>query len=221
MKTACYRGSPVSPSEFEVQAGKDWKARNRYPICCICKNRVHPYGTHSTSTSERFDHEDGVRTCPLSVVADPRYAALRPRDINPCQSRHVKLEYKSWYSRKAKVFCKHLVGSAFSQALYNKMLDEADRLEIWAYSDLRMWCIPYILLTLVDYESLPHSGKSCYRFAFVFDKPAGGTIDDLWLKPSDCKLKKVFSPSGKLMAFPEGNPYPVSEEFFTSVLSSP
>ena len=221
MEKACYRGRIVRPSEFEILAGKESRASKDFPVCCICKNQVHPYGTHGTSTPERFDHKDGVATCPLSATADPRYASLRPRSVNPHQSQQVKSEYLSGHSKHAKLFCKHLAGAAFSQATYNKMLDEADKLAIWSYSGLEMWVVPYVLLTLVDFDVPPSDARDGYRFAFVFDKPSKGTIDDLWLRASDCRFKKVFAPSGKLMTYPAGNPYPVSEAFFNSVPASP
>lgn len=157
-----------------------------------------------------------MSTCPLSATADPRFAALRPRAIDPSQSERIKREFLTGYSQDAKLFCRYLVGTSFSKEVYNKMLDVADRLAIWSYSGLEMWVVPYALLTLVDFEGRSSAKQQDYRFAFVFDKPSKGAIDDLWLRPSDCRLKKVFCSNGNLMKFPEGNPYPVSETFFTS-----
>lgn len=49
------------------------------------------------------------------------------------------------------------------------------------------------------------------KLAFRFNKPATGFVDDLWIKPHDCQLIKLFADSGVHCRYPEGNPYPLNE----------
>lgn len=76
--------------------------------------------------------------------------------------------------------------------------------------------IPYILLTLGDFRVVSEKNVREYGFHFVFDKPRGGTVDDLWLAPHRCQLLKVFTGSNERMRWPE-IPCLLSEDQFLKI----
>lgn len=214
MEKALYNGKLLTPEQFEKKASREWQEKGLFARCPIqhCNRVVSPYGVHSLKVTPRFDHPDGVHDCPLSSTADVRYRNLQPRSVNPEVAQQTKNNYLATTSRQAKVFLAFILGNAFSQTVYNKMLDRVDELSIWSYADITNWSIPYILATLLDYKTSKGHDYQCN-----FQKPRNGFIDDLWLTPEGCKLAKEFSNSGTLMTYPEGNPYPVSEAFFQSI----
>lgn len=214
MDKALYRGIPVTPEEHERLAGKNWIEKNAWPECEICETRVHPNFVHSLNAPSRFDHVDGVVDCPQSARADPRFQALRPTAIDHTQSARLKAVFQQVYRDRAYFFCAYHVGRGFSEQTFDKLISRADRLKIWSYQNLMLWCVPYILLTLEDFSiPMPDTGRTI-DIQFNFKKPARGTIDDIWVRPQDCSLRKIFRSTGGLAKYPIGNPYPLSETYF-------
>lgn len=211
MKTAVFRGKLISADQF-VNLVPHWRETGEYAVCPLCGNNVHPYGTHSLKVRSRFDHVDGVTWCPDSNTADPRYAALRPKDVDLEQAILLrKVFFTTQNSQRSFEFCRHLVGRGFDEATFEGLIAQADRINIWSYKQIPLWVVPYILLTLDTF--VVHSKNSAFTVAFRFLKPAASEVDRLWLTPHECKLMKLFLDTEKPCLYPEGNPYPLSELF--------
>lgn len=44
------------------------------------------------------------------------------------------------------------------------------------------------------------------------------TAEELWLRPGQIRIEKVFIPKGDRMKSPEGNPYEISEAEFKRIV---
>lgn len=216
MKKALFNNLLVTPEEFHNRAGKNWKSTGANPICARCLRDVDPYGAFSMKVTSRFDHEDGITDCPESSTASPRYAQLRATDIDPSLGKPFKADFMKNHSKNTKKFLSYFIGaSIYNQQLHNAMLDEADRINIWAYKDIKYWVIPYTLLLLIDFEG--KSSSSTFKFQFNLLKTKATPFDSIWLDSNKVKLQKVYVPSGKLVKFPDGNPYVISEAEFLRI----
>lgn len=216
METALYQNQEVTPSEFRLKAGSDWLKTKRFAYCKVCQNIAEPWGVHTPNRPDRFDHENNVVGCPLSAKAEPRYAALKPTEVDIQKIVEVRNAFLTTaIGARAEEFCDYLVGPrAITEEIRNRMIAEADRLKIWGYRNVPFWVFPYILLTLIDFKIPETKTKPSFYVQFRFLKPSKGFIDDLWNKSDKCALEKVFLTSGKPSSYPPGNPYPLSETYF-------
>lgn len=216
MKTAMYQNQEVTPAAHRRLAGGKWKELDQWPHCKICKTKVHPSFVHSLNHTERFDHVDGVANCPLSSKADPRYLALKPSEVDVKAARIIRgVFFHTPLINQSFEFCEYYVGrAAFNQLVFDQLLLETDRLQIWGYKNLALWTLPFIFFTLIDFTIPGRDGKPAFEVQFRFIKPSHGLIDDLWIKPESCQLEKVFRNTGKRTSIPRGNPYPLSEANF-------
>lgn len=217
METALYQNQEVTPSEFRRLAGSDWLKTKKFAYCKICDSVAHPWGTHIPDKPDRFDHENNVSGCPLSAKPDPRYAALKPIDVDVHKIATIRQSFlNSEIGTRAFAFCAALTSrKIMTDKVFDTMLAQADRLKIWGYRDAPPWTFAYMMLTLVDFET-PVADKPPQSTQFQFVKPAKSPIDIIWNGQRQCTIKKIFRDSGKACMFPVGNPYPVSEAFFWS-----
>ena len=218
MKTAIFRDKLVTSDQF-VNLAPRWRQTGEHADCPLCGNQVHPYGPHSTKVPPRFDHVDGINWCPNSNTADPRYMHLRPSDVDLEQAhllREVFLGTQN--SQRAFEFCRYLVGRGFDEPVFEALIAQADRVNIWRYKQLPLWVVPYILLTLDTFTVPSKNGN--FTVAFRFIKPTAGFVDDLWIQSHDCQLLKLFPDTEKPCLYPEGNPYPLNEIFMWTAGSS-
>lgn len=211
MKQALFKNQLVTPNQF-VTLAPHWKQTGEHPQCYICGIETHLYGVHSTNVRSRFDHVDGVSTCPLSNSADQRYLDLRPADIDLEQAKFLKYVFlNTAYYQQAFEFCRYMVGKGFNKARLEELIKQADDLKIWSYKGLPLWVIPYILLTLDNFKI--HNEHNHFNVTFKFEKPSTSNPGDLWLKPHECRLLKTFTDSGTPCLYPADNPYPLSDLF--------
>ncbi len=191
-------GCIVDPEAFLAEAGPHWKARGIYPRCPACGERLYPWGVHSPNVVSNFHHFEGSR-CPLSTTPDPRFAHLTPSGWDPgrgrrlyalfCEPEHLKQGYAVCHA-----LCdRHLLADEFVA-----FCRQACRFNIWAYRDLPLEFVPYVLVTLDD---LPrnthlHTGRRGFAWRYVLSKDDNREIDCLWMAPGSCRLKPVFADSG-------------------------
>jgi hypothetical protein len=205
--------SLVTVAEFLEKAGTDYAKAGIYPRCPGCDEILQIYGAHSTNVVSRFDHKnrpagsDPLDDCGYAHRQDSRFIGLNPTVWNHEQYENVRRDFFSPDNiPTAYCFLLALCGKGnFPVSAFKKCVRRADRKVIWAYSGIPLWIIPYIMLTLMDFETTK------YKFRFVFQKPAKTHADDLWLRSSDCSLVKVFADSGNHFNSPD-NPFPVSKE---------
>ncbi len=104
--------------------------------------------------------------------------------------------------------------SSLSAESFKICVHRADRQGIWAYKGIKLWVIPYILLTFVDFIKRGKSGNFAFRFVFI--KPSRTTADILWLNPERCSLNKVFADSGTSIKT-QNNPLILSEKQYFEI----
>ncbi len=198
----------MTPEGLVARYGSKYAARGIMLTCPVCRRPLAPYGLHSTTVPSRFDHPDGVRDCALSAANDTRYRHLQPGgEGDGEQARSAFLEDQNL--KRAYAFCqrmcKHLVTVKFKE-----LIGIADGLGVWSYARLELWIIPFILLTLNDFQG------NRFNFRFFLRKPRNKPYNDLWLSPEECCLEKVFADSGTpIKALPDiPNPFPITRELY-------
>lgn len=173
-------------------------------IAAIPSVRRHPYYRHK-DTDDGFD-------CPLLEKNEDRFKHLNPQNLNECQAAFFREQfYKDENIKRSFNFMGEICGATiFRKTNFNNCMKIADGKNIWAYSGIQLWVIPYILLTLERYTATSRIGKP-YSFHFHFEKPKRSPLDDIWLTPAKCKLAKVYYGTGTLAYSTHENPLPLSE----------
>ena len=227
MERACFGqpgGKLVTVAEFLGEATRDYKLRGIYPYCPACEEIVEIYGAHSTTVQQRFDHHDAppnadpADDCSLANRGDARFKYLTPTDWDFPAGEALRREFlEDDNLKRAYSFCHFFCGKGnLPGDVFRLLLRRADKKNIWCYAGIHLWVVPYILLTLGDFRAVSEKTKREYGFHFIFEKPRGGVVDDLWLDSSQCRLMKVFSGSNELMKGRE-NPCGLSEEKFLEI----
>lgn len=192
------------------------KSENRgiHLFCPLCHQPVFMYGANSMNVTARFHHLEGAEECSFSNNLGARYSWLIPRDVDIEGGKRLKESvFEKENLRQIYAFCHYLLRKQpFPTEKFCKLIKLADRRNIWVYRDLPFWAVGYILMTLCDFEGARNDGtKYIYRFVLGEDRPK--TIEGLWENEGRYNLHKVFD-GGKIMDYPPGNPYEVSEENF-------
>jgi hypothetical protein len=214
------KGELVDPLEFMARATSKYKEKGIFPYCDACQEIVDVYGAHTPNpkVTPRFDHAN------LPADADPlddcilanrtqRFRGLGPDGFDDVRGKRMRAEFSERdFLAKAYAFCLNLCRKGnLPAAKFRSMLQRADRKRVWAYADVRIWAIPYILLTLENFSATAKENRRAYDFHFVFQKPRGTNISALWTT-AQCQISKVFSGGTAIRA--EDNPYPISEVAF-------
>lgn len=210
-------GPMVTPEEFAERATPLYKERRIFPYCPSCGEPLDLYGLHSPNVVSRFDHKN------LAPDADPlddcilanrnsRFWGLEPDDWDDEAGRKLRAAFFTEDNVKlAYGFGLQLCRKGnFPTDKFRRMIRRADRKNVWSYAGIKLWVIPYILMTLDNFTQVSAKNGSNFDFHFVFDKPKGTSASVLWTRPRDCRLKKVFSKSGAAVRAAD-NPFPVSE----------
>lgn len=206
----------VTPKDFIRLATPEYKEKNIFPYCRVCREILEVYGVNSPKGPSRFDHPnlapdaDPLDDCVLAR-RNPRFRGLEPDGMDAAYGdslRHRFFEPENL--RIAYSFCLHLCRQGnLPVSKFRSMMRRADQKRIWSYADIPLWIVPYILLTLENFTAR-NSRNIEYGFHFIFDKPHRTTASSLWRQSSECKLVKVFSASGSLVNASD-NPYPMSQ----------
>lgn len=211
-------GALVNPTEFHIKATSKHKELGIFPYCDSCHEMVHLYGVHTPNpaTIPRFDHANltlGSNPLDECVLANrnQRYRGLEPDGWD--DSRGVTMRKRFFEDDNLAIAYSLCLGLCRKGNLpvtkFKSMLNRADRKRVWAYVDIPLWSIPYILLTLENFTATTKDGD-LYEFHFSFNKPAGSNISALWQQPNACNIVKLFSNTGEPVNVGD-NPYPVSE----------
>ncbi len=191
-------GRTVDPEKFLAEAGPHWKERGLYPLCPSCGKRLFPWGVHSPNVVSNFHHHEGT-LCPLSSTPDPRFAHLLPSGWDLERGRRLYARFCEQENLKqGYAVCRALCGEHLLADEFVAFCRQACRLNIWAYRDIPLEFIPYILVTLADLpRNLNHpGGKRRNAYRYVLSKVDEKEIDFLWIEPGSCRLKPVFTDTG-------------------------
>lgn len=203
MDYACYGrpgGPKVTPQEFIRRASPRYKERGIFPYCEACNERVDLYGVHTPGGPTRFDHAnlpekaDPLDDCILANRT-PRFQGMQPSNFDIEHGKELRKNFFEHENlKRAYCFMWKLCGKGnLPIKTVKKCLARADRKRIWDYSDIPLWCIPYILLTL---ENFTHCNG--FKFHFYIKKKKTSYIDDIW-NGYNTTLRKVFTETGDLM----------------------
>lgn len=219
-RLGCPDGPLVDAKTFVARATPEYRKLGIFPYCDACHEIVHTYGVHTPNprTVPRFDHAD------LAPDADPlddcvlanrndRFRGLHPKSFDEERGNEMRTRFFDdanlalFYA-----FCLHLCRKGnLPVAKFRSMLRRADKKRIWAYADIPLWAIPYVLLTLENFTAKKKDLSGDYGFHFVFNKPPGTNVNALWERSSECEIVRLFSSNGEPLNV-DDNPYPVSEE---------
>lgn len=194
-------GRMVTPEEFMRLEGPRYREKGDYPSCPDCGSDLHPYGVNSPNVRSRFDHPDKT-DCPLSATPDPRYAHLRPGDWDLEAGKRLRAAFcEPDAIRQGYNVCRALCFEHLRVPEFIRWCRQADHRRVWAYKDLPMAIIPYILVTLADLPPCWDArGGRRFPLRFVLTKPRNEPIDAMWLTPEACSLEAMFADSGRRMA---------------------
>jgi hypothetical protein len=216
-------GSPdgplVTPGDFVRLATPEYKNKKIFPYCRVCHEILEVYGINSPGGPSRFDHQnqppdaDPLDDCVLAR-RNRRFRGMEPDDLDADYGKILRNCFFEPDNLKiAYAFCLRMCRKDnLPAAKFRSMVDRADRRRIWAYANIPLWVVPYILLTLENFTALNSKGGE-YGFHFIFDKPRDTSASSLWLQSSQCKISKIFSDRGILVKSND-NPYPLSEHAF-------
>lgn len=222
MDRACF-GKPnaplVTPSEFVQRATPQYKAKGIFPYCKACEEVVHVYGVHSPNpnTTPRFDHADRppeadeLDDCVLANRSS-RQKGMEPSEWDDERAASLRARFFTDDNlRIAYGFCLALCRQGNLPAnKFRSMIRRADKKKIWAYANIPLWAIPYVLLTLENFVARKKD-NSTYNFHFIFDKPRKTSASALWERSPECQLVKIFQSSGEPVAA-DDNPFPLSAD---------
>jgi len=224
MKQACFSkpgGKLVTPIDFIRRATPEFKSKSILPYCPACDEVVHVYGVNNPhpDTVQRFDHQNqsinahSLDDCVLAKRSK-RLLGLEPSEWNLAAASEIRRQFlEADNLAKAYAFCLHLCRAGnLPVPKFKSMIQRADRKNIWAYADITVWVIPYILLLLEDFEARPKN-KAPYGFHFILQKPKSQTISALWESREPFAISKVFANGGKTVTT-DDNPYPISNDAF-------
>lgn len=207
-------GPLVTPEEFRRRQGPNYREKGVLPYCPFCGSEVHLYGvdTPNPEILRRFDHVDGVEDCPYSNACAGRYQGLLPKGWDFERGRQVR---ESFLSTEALIdgfrVVMQLCGSrACGMTKFTEMVRRGDARNIWAFVDLPVWAVPFVLLCLVDFEFADRTGIT-YPFHFYIKRLRGNGDRYPWDVDARCELRKVFSADGNLVRS-DDNPYAITRD---------
>ncbi|MFA9394720.1 MAG: hypothetical protein ACERJ1_08400 [Halodesulfovibrio sp.] len=197
MIKAKFRGEMVSVEEFLSKATPRYKERGIYAKCPMCHEKVFVRGGSSPSSPSCFFHQkkdvssSSLDDCSLAERGDNRLHSLKPDEWDFGQVDSLYKKFDCIENRRSTYnFMEACCGSnGFDKESFMRCLARANKRNIWAYKGIKLWMVPYILLTLENFTN-----KKGYSFHFVIQKPSL-----LWSKPELCSLGKVFSSNGDMM----------------------
>lgn len=197
-----FDGPLVTPSEFLARAGHDYKIKKLFPICPACRQVVSIYGVHSTTVQERFDHPnfppdvDPLDDCILAHRQDSRFLGLEPSSWDKTHGQKLRNDFmQSSNIRLTYAFMHALCGpKKLPLQTFVQCIQRADRKNIWSYSGIPLWVIPYILLTFYTFPLVDAKNS----FYFSLQKSTQRSASELWITPYRCMLVKRFSDSGNI-----------------------
>jgi len=207
MKLAEVAGREMSIQEF---ADKPAAFRNDpgQMFCLECRAEVEAKAIASVEVPAYFSHPPKHPN--VSDLDDCSRAARSRRlrwfgddDRNESSGRRVRQEFFDESTVKsAYVFCLTYAGRGnLPLSKFQEMIDRADRLDVWSYAGMEVWCVPHVLLLLADFGV--GTERPCH-FALV----RTSKLSAIWRGSSPVSIKKLFSDTGNEAKTIAGQPNP-------------
>lgn len=151
-------------------------------ICPACSQVLHTVGETGGSVDGNWAHpRDPGHICPIKDSGASKYELLRPRAPNPAAAAALRRSFfEHWQAHWS--FARSLAPFADIEG-FSGFIRYADRTDLWAYTTLREWHLPYVFLSTCEFP--PPTGKASSRrtewLRFRFDSKVR-TIEDLWIR---------------------------------------
>ncbi|PKF50224.1 hypothetical protein [Enterovibrio nigricans] len=207
MKLAGYNspfGKAVTASEFEKEAGANYKEKGVFPYCFACKETVYTKGTQSPNINGHYAHyrySDDVDPMDYCVESSQGQASHRLLGLHTEHWDIYRAEKLRWLFfepdnvKSAYCFCLRACGKGnFPITKFAELIKRADNKNIWAYKNIPVWVVPYILLLLADFLFADR-----FEFRFVLNKPSRLPLQNLWADDK-YSITKIFTDSQREMA---------------------
>ena len=215
MRHALYNDTArrVTADEFHALAGPDFRENGVLPYCERCGEAVDPYGVHNPNIPSRFDHPnfpqdaDPYDDCPAAKRQRSRFIGITPTRFD--DEAGAALRELFFLEPNIGVAYQFMHRTAGGQGqlpleLFGRIIARADRRRIWAYANLPLWCVPFILMTVAEFHA------PTYSYHFGFSRPRG-PAEVVWEHARVSQLISYFSDSGRET---RRDKLPVTEETF-------
>lgn len=183
-------GKYVTVAEFLAEFGANYKEKNVIPKCPCEGCDLYIRGSHSPNIISGFSHMPNKNsTCrcrnqydgPLGI---PGYDGLLFKD-EFCKEINIKKVYQ---------ICHDACGKKnFPINKYKELIKKANQRNVWSYVDIKIWMLPYILLTFDDFTAKDKNNQE-YEFRFIlleeYNIEILGQVDEI-------KIRKIFANSQK------------------------
>lgn len=181
-------------------------------VCPVCSEPVYVYGAISLVVAKRFHHYEGGE-CILSPRVYDHWVKASDWDFERGQ-RIRKILSEGDALKKLYTFCNNLCGRKKRLGIekFNELVSEADRRNLWCYKDIPLWVVPYLLLTLRDFQGYGKELKKPFVFRFLLKEKPPKDIKEVW-ESERFHLLRVFE-KGRQMDYPPGNPYALTKEIW-------
>lgn len=224
---ACFgriNGKLCTPEEFLRKAGNDYKTKKIFPYCPECDEPLIVVNQSNISKPTFYKHYDLDKS-------------IDGESIEICSLRSKKSARQGWFCTKfdfergerirnaffsqdnlcnSYSFCWSLCGKGnLSIAQFHKMINLADKKKIWCYANIELWMIPYMLLTLCNFQH--HKG---FGFHFILHKRRRNNLSISEIFSSDSEIQKVFTDSQKLMSESPNNPLSITQENYLTLVQN-
>lgn len=183
-------GRYVTATEFLAEVGPNYKKKSIIPECPCNGCSLYIHGASSPNTPSKFSHmpkQNMECRCrndydgPLGISG---YDSLLFKD-EFCKEENIKRIYQLCLSACGK--------GNFPVSKYVELIKRADNLNIWAYVGIKLWMVPYILLTLDDFTAKSKTGKD-YDYRFILHED--NNLEILG-RVNKIKISKIFANSQK------------------------
>lgn len=208
----------VSAEQFLREVGPDYKEKNIIPFCPCCKKPMKLYGVLSKVRGLTFKHVIDSGYCLLSVTRDNPFYHLKTSSLNFFAGEKLKKEFCNEQNiKEAYAVALKLCNNRLSTNEFITLCSIANKLNLWSLSKMDLQTIPYLLVTLnlfkEEDKKIKNNRKYTYKLKLI--KPSG-TIDNLWNKPTECYLEKLFESGDQVKVPPEMDPvvYPLYDKLF-------
>jgi hypothetical protein len=163
------------------------------PMFCLeCRAEVEAEAIASVEVPAYFSHPP--RHSNVSDLDDCSRAARSRRlrwfgdeDRNEPSGRRVRQEFFDESTVKsAYAFCLTYVGKGnLPLSKFQEMIDRADRLDVWSYAGMEVWCVPHVLLLPADFGV--GTERPCHIALVRTSK-----LSAIWRGSSPVSIKKLF-----------------------------
>lgn len=147
----------ISVAEYIKDFGRGALGANGRPAPARCPVCLRSLGVRAgrTQGNQHFYHLDD-NFCPTKDAAAAPYRNLHPADPDPVAAAENKAFFRRNWRRIVALYKKDALVPCFSLHELILLVEEANRLNIWAYRRMEQWEIPFVLLLLKDFT--PRTG---------------------------------------------------------------